>query len=180
VARSVLHAGNVHAVEGIVAAAASLGFDHVSFLALDASSSAFGGRPAHRAELVPTSVQLDQFREGVFRLEAAGRLSGGFVLESGEKLLRIAQHLRASAGGAAFVRPECDAPLWSSVVEADGGVRPCFFHQPVGDVREGLTRIRASSEYGARLDHIRGRNPTCERCVCPKRKPPGRLRRLIA
>jgi MoaA/NifB/PqqE/SkfB family radical SAM enzyme len=180
VARSVLHAGNVDEVEGIVAAAASLGFDHVSFLALDASSAAFGGRPEGRAALVPTAAQVERFSLAVGRLEAAGTLDGGFVLESAPKLLRIADHLRASAGEGAFVRPECDAPSWSSVVEADGRVRPCFFHEPVGDVRQGLVALRASLDYGSALARIRGENATCERCVCPKRRFPGLLQRLIA
>ena len=180
VARSALHAGNVDEVEGIVAAAASLGFDHVSFLPLDASSAAFGGRPAARAALVPTPLQLDRFREAIRHLEAAGTLRGGFVLESAEKLVRIAEHLQASAGDRPFVRPECDAPLWSSVVEADGRVRPCFFHDPVGDARGGLGRVRASAEYGSALDHIRGPNATCERCCCPKRRASGLLQRLTA
>jgi MoaA/NifB/PqqE/SkfB family radical SAM enzyme len=180
VARSVLHAGNVGEVEGTVAAAAALGFDHVSFLALDASSSAFGGRPDARRDLVPTREQIEGFRQAIARLEGAGKLQDGFVLESGRKLRQIAEHLRASAGERAFVRPECDAPWWSSVVEADGRVRPCFFHEAVGDARQGLLGIRASSKYASALGHIRGANETCQRCVCPKRRASGFLQRLIA
>jgi hypothetical protein len=160
---------------GIVAAAASLGFDYVSFLPLDASSAAFGGRPATRA-LVPTPLQLDRFR-GDQAPRSHGTARGRFVLESAEKLVRIAEHLQ-----------ETPATVPSSAPSATRhyGLRwwrrtaawPCFFHEPVGDARQAR-RIRASAEYGSALDHIRGPNATCERCCCPKRRASGLLQRLL-
>ena len=180
VARSVLHGANLDELAGIISGARSLGFDHVSFLALDASSDAFGGRPDDRRGLVPDAAQMRRFDEAILRLEGSEVLGTGFVLESADKLRRIGAHLRASAGEQAFVRPECDAPYWSLVVEADGRVRPCFFHAPVGDAREGLTALRTSPAYREALAHIEAPNPTCERCVCPKRRSPGILERLSA
>jgi MoaA/NifB/PqqE/SkfB family radical SAM enzyme len=178
VARSVLHAQNLGELEGIVSGARVLGFDQVSFLALDASSDAFGGRPESRASLVPTPLQLCRFEEAIAGLEAAGVLGSGFVLETAAKLRGIAAHL--GGGAKAFTRPECDAPWWSMVVEADGGVRPCFFHAPVGNARDGLRPLRDSSAYREALARIEGPNPTCERCVCPKRRAAGVLHRLTA
>jgi radical SAM protein with 4Fe4S-binding SPASM domain len=55
----------------------------------------------------------------------------------------------------------------SVVVEADGAVRPCFFHHPVGNVRrkplerivkEDLPRFRSGLDVGS--------DPVCQRCVC--------------
>jgi MoaA/NifB/PqqE/SkfB family radical SAM enzyme len=172
VARSTLHAGNLHEFPAIVEAARRLEVHHVSFLPIDASSSAFGGDAALRRRLVPDAPGLRAFEAALDALEASGR-SDGFVLEPMPKLRRLARHLGASAGLIPFERPECDAPLWSSVVEADGSLRPCFFHEPVGDVRAGLAALRSSLEYRAALAMIRGPNPTCERCVCPKRRTPG-------
>jgi Fe-coproporphyrin III synthase len=180
VARSVLHAGNLDEIEGIMAGARSLGFDHVSFLALDASSDAFGGRPGSRASLVPTSAQLRRFEDAISRLEGSAPLRSGFVLEPADKLRRVASHLRAGAGEESFVRPACDAPWWSMVVEADGRVRPCFFHAPVGDARDGLRPLRDSLAYRDALARIERPNLTCERCVCPKRRSPRLLQRLTA
>lgn len=177
IARSTLHACNLHEVEGIVAAAAELGVDQVSFLPLDASSDAFGGEPAARSALVPSPAQVDAFEAAVARLGARGLL-GGFVAEDAARLRRLAGHLRAGAGVQPFARPACDAPWWSSVVEADGALRPCFFHAPVGDAREGLGRLRGSLGYRSALARIRAANPTCERCVCPKLRGPAWLARL--
>jgi MoaA/NifB/PqqE/SkfB family radical SAM enzyme len=169
VARTTLHAGNLGELAAIVSTARGLGFEHVSFLALDASSAAFGGEPQRRAALLPGAEAVASFRHAVDALEAAGALADGFVLESASKLKRLARHLDASAGRASFERPPCDAPWWSSVVEADGALRPCFFHEPVGDARQGLRAGRGSPAYGAALSRIRRPNETCERCVCPKR-----------
>ena len=169
VARCTLHSLNIDEIPDMVGAAAGIGFDHISFLPIDASSAAFGGRPEARAKLLPTAEQVARFRAAVKAMADGGRLKDGFVLESKKKLLRIARHLDAAGGRASFERPPCDAPWWSSVVEADGALRPCFFHESVGDARQGLLRLRAGARYRRALGVIRESNATCERCVCPKR-----------
>jgi MoaA/NifB/PqqE/SkfB family radical SAM enzyme len=169
VARCTLHAGNLGELPAIVATARGLGFDHCSFLALDASSSAFGGDAELRRRLVPSPAQVAAFLEGVERMAAGGLLDDGFVLEDAAKLRRIGRQLAASAGQGRHERPACDAPWWSAVVEADGSVRPCFFHEPVGDARVGLAALRRSPRYEAALELVRSPNPICERCVCPKK-----------
>ena len=179
IARSTLHARNLHEVEELVAAARELGFDRVSFLPLDASSDAFGGSPATRAALVPGPSGLELLQRGLERLEARGEL-GAFVVEDAPRLARLVAHLQASAGLRSFERPACDTPWWSSVVEADGSVRPCFFHQPVGDARSGLASLRASAAYRDALQLARRPNPTCERCVCPRLRGPAWLEGLAA
>lgn len=168
VTRTTLHALNLGEWPAIVEAARGLGADHASFLPLDASSPAFGGDTAARAALIPTSQQVGEYEAAVERAFAAGALDDGFVLEPVERLRGIARHLRASGGAREFTRPRCDAPWWSVVVEADGALRPCFFHAAVGDAREGLEHARSSSAFASSLRAIRGANGTCERCVCPK------------
>ena len=180
IARSTLHAGNLAEIEAIAVVARGMGFDHVSFLPIDASSDAFGGAPQTRRALIPTAGQIETFEATIARMAAAGACRDGFVLESPAKLRRLARHLRASGAAAPFEAPECDAPWWSSVVEADGSVRPCFFHAPVGDVREGLLGLRAGDRYQKALAAIRRPNDTCARCVCPKKRETSWLRRLTA
>jgi MoaA/NifB/PqqE/SkfB family radical SAM enzyme len=180
VARSTLHARNLHEVEGIIVAARAAGFHQVSFLPLDASSGAFGGEPDARGALVPTARQVDAFDAAIDRMTASGLLSDGFVVEPAAKLRRFARHLRASGGGGAFERPECDAPWWSAVVEADGSLRPCFFQAAVGDARDGLVALRGSRRYQEALAAIDAPNVTCHRCVCPKRRERSWLSRRLA
>jgi Fe-coproporphyrin III synthase len=170
VARSTLHRGNLDELERVLVTARAIGFHHVSFLALDTSSDAFGGEPAARRSLVPSQEQITRFEETVDRLECDGKLADGFVLEDAAKLRRLARQLRATSGAGRFERPACDAPWWSSVVDADGTVRPCFFHDGVGDARKGLLAVRGSAKYQSALRQIRGPNETCARCVCPKKR----------
>jgi MoaA/NifB/PqqE/SkfB family radical SAM enzyme len=170
VARCVLHSDTIDAFLATIEAARGLGCDHVSFLPVDASSDAFGGRAGERVRLLPSADQVDRFEAAVDDLERERRFADGFVSEGPAKLRRFARHLRASRGQGSFERPPCDAPWWSSVVEADGSFRPCFFHPPVGDVRAGLTVLRQGEGYRRALAAVRADNETCDRCVCPKRR----------
>ena len=90
-------------------------------------------------------------------------------METPEKLRRIAEHFRAHLGMAEPVAPLCNAPWVSAVIEADGTVRPCFFHAPIGDLRNGqsLTEVLNGPEarrFRSQLDVAA--NPVCRRCVC--------------
>jgi MoaA/NifB/PqqE/SkfB family radical SAM enzyme len=95
-------------------------------------------------------------------------LESGFIRESPEKLRRIARHFRAQLGQTDPVAPRCNAPWVSAVLESDGTLRPCFFHKPLGNVRETSFRDVLNSaqalEFRSSLD-IAG-NPTCRKCVC--------------
>jgi MoaA/NifB/PqqE/SkfB family radical SAM enzyme len=167
-----VHAANAHQLGAVIARAREAGFDAVSFLPLDASSPAFGGDTTLRRALVPSIAAVRALEADIHRLERTGALDDGFVLEDAAKLRRLARHLAASAGASAFERPACDAPWWSMMVEADGAVRPCFFHAAVGRATEGLRAVRASTGYAAALRQISADNATCARCVCAKRGAP--------
>jgi MoaA/NifB/PqqE/SkfB family radical SAM enzyme len=168
VTRTTLHALNLGQLEEIVGSARGLGAHHASFLPLDAASAAFGGDAGARAALIPGADQVAAFEAAVAGMAARGAFDDGFVLESPARLRALARHLRASAGRGAFERPRCDAPWWSVVVDADGALRPCFFHEAVADARGGLEAARTSAAYGRALRRIRSPNATCDRCVCPK------------
>jgi hypothetical protein len=65
--------------------------------------------------------------------------------------------------------PACNAPEWSSVVEADGAIRPCFFQPAVaaeGD--RSLRAVRRSADYAAAVGGLGEGNRICAECVCPK------------
>ena len=177
--RSVIHARNVDRLAETVASARRQGADHLSFLPLDVSSDAFGGRPDERAHLLPTAEQARQLDTTIERLERERQFEDGFLLEDAAKLRRFARHLEASGGRRSFERPRCDAPRWSSVVTDGGALRPCFFHPAVGDIRTGLATVRSSPAYREAVARAEAPNATCERCVCPKWRGPA-WRRLLA
>jgi MoaA/NifB/PqqE/SkfB family radical SAM enzyme len=93
---------------------------------------------------------------------------GGFVVETPEKLRRIALHFRAHLGQAGPIFPRCNAPWVSAFIEARGDVRPCFFHPPIGNISlsrfdqilNGVDALRFRSTLDIQT------NRTCQRCVC--------------
>jgi radical SAM protein with 4Fe4S-binding SPASM domain len=159
-----------------VAAARAAGLDGVSFLAADVTSEAFN-RPGGWDEANARTVALDpaELRALAAELAALERehaadFASGFIAESPAKLrARIHGHFAALLGEGDFAPHACNAPWVSTVIEADGTVRPCFFHPPLGNIREAgsLGAVINSPEarrWRERLD-VRT-DPTCRRCVC--------------
>ena len=90
-----------------------------------------------------------------------------FVAEPPDKLRRLPQYYAAQRGLGAFPPVRCNAPWASAVVEADGAVRPCYFHRAVGNVRErSLREILANEMVAFRRGLKVAQDPTCRRCVC--------------
>ncbi|MBK5257238.1 MAG: radical SAM protein [Vicinamibacteria bacterium] len=171
VGRSVLSAANVSQIEETVGAARSLGLDAISFLPVDVTSQAFGGDPARRENLRPDGPAIAAMRGAVIRLDTAGDL-GNYVVEDLRKLTSLADGL--VSGTARQEAPACNAPEWSSVVEADGAVRPCFFQPKVAaESSVSIGEIRRSEAYAQALRALGPENPTCAACACPKYQSEG-------
>jgi MoaA/NifB/PqqE/SkfB family radical SAM enzyme len=97
----------------------------------------------------------------------ADDFASGFIAESPDRLRRLPRYYEALNGDAAFPAVDCNAPSVSVVIEADGRVRPCFFHDVIGSVRhEPLPAILSRNLRAFRDSLAVGRNPVCERCVC--------------
>jgi len=149
----------------------AMGLNSISFLAADVTSNAFN-RPTLWAGSRQNAVALDE--QQITRLESeierviAGHGDDGFVAESPDKLRRIVLHFRAHLGQVPAVAPRCNAPWHSAVIEANGDVRPCFFHDPIGSIREKTfaEAINSSAARRFRSDLNIAANPTCQRCVC--------------
>ena len=91
----------------------------------------------------------------------------GFVTDSAASLRRLPRYYAAFSHGSAFPRVACNAPWMSVVVEANGAVRPCFFHEPVGNVRRApLGSIIEGNLRTFRSGLDVSSNEVCRRCVC--------------
>lgn len=171
VARAVISSRNAAMLFETTASARSLGFDAVSFLAVDTTSGAFGGDPANRSSLALGSDDVALLHGSIDRLASAGEL-GRFVMEDEGKMRSLAAFLEA--GRSSPRTPRCNAPEWSSVVEVDGGVRPCFFQPVASNIRDQTLRgARDSEGYREALQRLGPGNPICASCVCPKHVPSG-------
>jgi MoaA/NifB/PqqE/SkfB family radical SAM enzyme len=169
-ARATLHRENYRELSPLVDRAKSLGLDGISFLAADVSSLAFGrAQTPDAARLILGRDEIAEFDTCIERVIAAhrGDFESGFIAESPDKLRRLPRYYAALAGDGEFPAVTCNAPWVSVVIEADGRVRPCFFHDAIGNVRETpIATIVARNLRAFRGTLTVGTNPVCRRCVC--------------
>ena len=168
--RSTIHRFNFREVPRLIEHARAMCLDGISFLTADVSSTAFGRQMPPRAEsLALTLDEVAEFQEVVDdvinRFEEA--FESGFVTDPPEKLRRLPQYYAALCGQGAFPPVACNAPYMSVVIEANGTVRPCFFHDAVGHLRrEPLPAIVRRNLPAFRATLSVPDNPVCRRCVC--------------
>jgi MoaA/NifB/PqqE/SkfB family radical SAM enzyme len=169
-ARATLHRLNFREMPQLIAYAKQMGLDGISFLPADVSSRAFGRDHAPSPEgLVPDGGEIEEFERVIEQTVGACRdeFESGFIAESPDKLRRLPQYYTALRGGGPFPPVSCNAPWVSVVVEADGAVRPCFFHEAVGNIRhEPLAAIVGGGLRSFRDGLDMSADPTCRRCVC--------------
>jgi len=173
-ARSTVQKANCAHLRRTLANAKRLSLNSISFLAADVSSEAFnrpGGWSAERQDEValgPEEVALLEKEVELLIEEHSDEIAAGFVAESPEKLRRIVRHFQSQLGRIQPVAPNCNAPWVSAVVEADGTVRPCFFHRPLGNIHQAalmeILNGEAALDFRRRLDI--SSDPVCQRCVC--------------
>lgn len=169
-ARATIHRANFRDLTGLVNAARTIGVEQISFLTADLGSTAFGPRRKDTLAALPlTSDEVREFRTVVERciVECAADFRSGFIAESPERLRRLPQYYAAHLGEGAFPANRCNAPEVSVVIEADGDVRPCFFHEPVGNLRrDSLPQIVSRDLAAFRATWKPASDSICERCVC--------------
>jgi Fe-coproporphyrin III synthase len=155
-----------------IESAREIGLNGISFLAADLTSTAFNRLQiwsADRQSSIALAPEDLPVLEAEMEAIAAARECGHFVAESPEKLRRIVDHFRAHTGQTDSVAPVCNAPWVSVVVEADGVVRPCFFHRPIGRIDETTSLaeiINGPDAVSFRAGLDVAADPICRRCVC--------------
>lgn len=173
-ARSVIQRSNYRDMPGIIAAAEELGLDQISFLAADVSTEAFNRdlpwEDEHVADVALTRHEVADFErilEAVIQARAAD-FDSGFIAESPAKLRRLASYYRALHGDGDFPETICNAPWVSAVIEADGTVRPCFFHRPLGNMHDQALDLVFNSPQAVafRRELDVKADPICRKCVC--------------
>lgn len=172
--RCVIQRLNFEDWPNIVDAAHEIGLDQISFLAADVSSDAFN-RPDPWDEKRIEDVNLDATQ--LPRLKRvledlignyAADFESGFIAESPDKLLRIYDYYSALHDESPYPPVQCNAPWVSAVIEADGTVRPCFFHRPMGNIRQNSLAelLNKPDEISFRKNLDLEKDPICRKCVC--------------
>jgi len=173
--RTVIHKLNFRQWPEIIRAAVDMGMRQISFLPADVTSEAFNraGNPwdePRQFEILPSKEELPELEEMIHKVvrEFEPLFENGYIAESPAKLEKIGEYYRASHGLCAYPYKKCNAPWVSTVIEADGTVRPCFFLPPMGNIHEQpLAEILNSpSSVAFRKSLDMEKNETCIRCVC--------------
>ncbi|MCA1645373.1 MAG: radical SAM protein [Chloroflexi bacterium] len=173
-ARCVLQRNNFRDLPRIIEAAHAIGLNRISFMSVDVSSTAFNRPDPWQGPRV-SEVALDRAETAEFARiveDAIQRFRPDFetrfISESPDKLRRLPHYYAALNGLGEFPRTVCNAPWVSSVVEADGTVRPCFFHASMGNIREKpldeILNAPSAVEFRRTLEVTE--NPICKTCVC--------------
>lgn len=172
--RTVIHQQNFRLWPLIIDAAKKLGLNQISFLPADISSHAFNREVLWDAqrqqevlikeeELTSLNIIMDELIT-TYQNDFENR----FIAESPEKIRKIGQYYASFYGLALTPYKKCNAPWVSAVIEADGRVRPCFFHEAYGNIRneslENIINGREAVNFRKQLDMEN--HPTCVKCVC--------------
>jgi len=173
-ARTVIHRLNFRNWQAIINEAKTMGINQVSFLPADVSSHAFNRQTAwaepKQHEILISEKELPELQETIFYIINNNKrlFDNHFIAESTLKIQNIYQYYAAFYGLNPFPYKKCNAPWVSTVVEADGSVRPCFFHDVIGNIRDtSLDKILNSDkaiQFRKGLDM--DTNDTCVKCVC--------------
>jgi len=172
--RTVIHQLNFQAWPVIIKSALEIGLQQISFLPADVSSTAFNRETPwdteRQTDVLIAKEDLPVLKQVIDDIVAnnPGLFKNKFIAESPEKLLNIYGYYSAIYGLQEFPHKKCNAPWVSVVVEANGEVRPCFFHAAIGNIRDneliGILNGDKGMAFRKALDM--DANITCKRCVC--------------
>lgn len=173
-ARCVIQKENFDDLPNIIESAREIGLDQISFLTADVTTDAFN-RPElwgeeKVGEIKLSPEELERFKQVIENLIVTHSedFKSKFIAESPEKIRRFYEYYAAFQGLAQFPSVRCNAPWVSAVIEADGTVRPCFFHEVIGDISENSLSeiINSDKSISFRKNLDVETNPICKKCVC--------------
>lgn len=178
--RSVIHRLNFMYWPSIIESAKELGLDQISFLPADVSSHAFNREvlwsDVRQHEILPLMEELPELNRVITNLLVNNKyeFEKKFIAESPEKIRNIYSYYAGFYGLNSFPFKKCNAPWVSTVIEADGTVRPCFFHKALGNIHENKLDeiLNGSPAMDFRKNLDMDNNSICKKCVCYLNLPP--------
>ncbi len=179
-ARTVIHRLNFRNWLSIIREAKAMGIQQISFLPADVSSHAFNRQMAweepRQHEILISEKELAELKAiiDIIIEQHNADFDSRFIAESPQKIKDIYNYYAAFYGLNAFPYKKCNAPWVSTVIEADGGVRPCFFHDEIGNIRDNSLSdiLNNSNAIAFRKSLDMSTNATCVKCVCSLNLPP--------
>jgi MoaA/NifB/PqqE/SkfB family radical SAM enzyme len=178
--RTVIHRKNFTSWAKIIDAAKSIGLDQISFLPADVGSHAFNREilwdENRQHEILLSKNELPEMEAVIKNLQSfyAADFDNSYIAESPQKIKKIYEYYASFYLLNPLPYKKCNAPWVSTVIEADGTVRPCFFHPAIGNIHFNSLKDIINSEdavaFRRQLDM--DKNDTCLKCVCYLNLPP--------
>lgn len=178
--RCALHRMNYRYMAETVETAQRLALTNISFFGLDSDSPAFGRERLKRAvwqERMETVAFTHQdIPELTDRIRMLGKIrasdfASGFIAESLDLLHRSLSPYQRWNDLNCRHNLRCNAPYKSVVIEPDGKVKPCWFLESYGNLKDcgsmhGL--IETEKAEAIRKDSATTNNLICQRCITPR------------
>jgi MoaA/NifB/PqqE/SkfB family radical SAM enzyme len=173
-ARTVIHKLNFRSWRQIIETAKATGLDRISFLPADISSSAFNREvlwnEPRQNEILVALDELTELQDIIEEIigECEPAFQEHFIAESPGKIRDIYRYYAALHGLNDFPYKKCNAPWVSTVIEPDGSVKPCFFHDSIGNIHHNSLVEILNGDRGMtfRKNLDMDQNDTCKKCVC--------------
>lgn len=181
--RTTVQKANFREIPQIIETGIAHDMNKISFLAVDLSNPfAFGERDTIASNSALSTNEIQELSVIIEAIEKdfVAAFAEGRIAESPQKLRRILlDYFKALNGEGKFTAPRCNAPHFSTVVEVDGTLRPCYFLPAYGRLKpsgEGLSEaINWQAAQDLRRAYRKGQRPECATCVCPLYKSPRSL-----
>lgn len=169
--RTTVQRGNYRELPAMIRLTRAWGAAHHSFLAVDVSThAAFARREAFESSMALAAEDLVEFDRVLDEIERefAAEFDADYIAESREKLRHLRLYFAALLGQAQFPNVRCNAPRFSTVIETDGTLKPCYFLPAWGrlDGEPLLAALNAPAAQSIRRQQRLGQREECSRCVC--------------
>ena len=173
--RTTVQRGNYREMPALIRLTRAWGATHHSFLAVDVSThAAFARRQDFDRSMALSLDDLTEFDRvlDVVECDFTAEFASGYLAESPEKLRRLRQYFAALLGLHRFPSVRCNAPRFSTVIETDGSLKPCYFLPAWGRLDDAplLHGMNAAEAVELRRQQRLGQRPECVRCVCSAHK----------
>lgn len=173
-ARSTVQMKNWKFIPDIVDRAKKLGFQSISFVAVDNNSNAYGWNSEVQrvnSKQSNTFLQANEYRnyskdfiETMFE-KLYKDFKTNFIEESKEKLFSI---IKAAVNNE-VLKKSCNAPLFSVFIDQNGDISPCFLRPPTANLKSRrLFQIASDKEFFKKQQITRQvKEEYCKTCTCP-------------
>ena len=180
--RTVIHRLNFRNWPAIIKSAREMGLDRISFLPADVSSNAFNRETAwsedRQHEILLGEDELEELQAIIDKIlvEHSNDFNIRFIAEAPLNIQKIYSYYAAFYDHCEFPYKKCNAPWVSTVIEADGTVRPCFFHDAYGNIKSATLDniINSDSAIAFRKNLDMDNDEICKKCVCYLNLSPGK------